>query len=389
VPSPPRIGELLVESGTISHLQLSEALSAQREHGGRLGTNLVELGFIDEKKLAAVLARQLNLPAATAQQLERVDAATLRLLPAKTAERLRAVPLREDKGKLWVALADPTDARTLEQLEKAVGKPVRPMVAPELLLLRALEQHYQVAPRPRPKKKASRSDLRRVEPPRTVGEIGPIKSLSSPLPPPLPPLVHAPIYDSHNNPATGEVERVAAYLDEEEPPPQPQRIESRPARLSLRDVAAQMAAAASNDQVLDAALRFLVQDVQRVAALVLRGGELHGARGVGINPDRLRLAVLHVDESPLVAAVLASGETWLGRVFADKLGGTLVSVLSAGRDAMGMVLPIRIGKKPAGVIVGVNASLEAMRNKPEFDRLATKLDHALHISYLRRQLLED
>jgi hypothetical protein len=387
VPSLPRIGDLLVEAGAITHLQLSEALSAQREHGGRLGTNLVELGFIDEKKLAAVLARQLNLPSATGQQLERVDAATLRLLPAKTAERLRAIPVREDKGKLWVAMADPTDPRLLEQLEKAIGKPVRPMVAPEMLLQHALELHYQVAPRPRPKKKGSRTDLRRVvEPARPITDIGPIRPLASPLPPPLPPLVHAPVYGSHGNPSTGEVERVAAYLDEE--PPQ-QRAVTGPARLSIRDVAGQMAAAPSDDMVLEAALRFLGQDAQRLAALVLRGNQLRGARGLGINGDRLRLAVLAPDESSLVATVLASGEAWLGRVFADELGGTLVQILSAGRDATGMVLPIRIGKKPAGVIVGVNVSMEVMRNKPELDRLVHKLDLALQISSLRRQLLED
>jgi hypothetical protein len=376
---------LLVEAGAITHIQLSEALSAQREHGGRLGTNLVELGYIDEKKLAALLARQLNLPSATGQQLERVDAATLRLLSAKTAERLRAIPLREDKGKLWVAMADPTDQRVLEQLEKAIGKPVRPMVAPELLLLHALELHYQVARKPRSRQRG-RTDVRRVEPPRPIVDIGPIEALASPLPPPLPPLVHAPVYGSHADPSTGEVEKVAAYLDEE--PPQELAM-SRTARRSIRELAGQMAAAPSDDMVLEAALRFLGQDVQRLAALVLRGHQLRGARGLGINSDRVHQLVLTTDESPLVATVLASGETWLGRVFAHELGGTLVSVLAAARDATGIVLPIRIGRKPAGVIVGVNVSMEVMRHKPELDRLAHKLDQALQLSALRRQLLED
>src|SRR5512144_2635006 len=108
-----RIGELLVDSGVITREQLSDALSHQRQHGGRLGTNLVEMGLVDEKTLSAVLARQLTIPSATAAQLERVDQFTLKLVPAKMAERLRAVPIREDAGKLWIAMADPTDQQAI------------------------------------------------------------------------------------------------------------------------------------------------------------------------------------------------------------------------------------------------------------------------------------
>lgn len=385
----PRIGDLLVEAGAITHLQLSEALSAQRERGGRLGTNLVELGFIDERKLAAVLARQLNLPSATGSQLDRVDAATIRMLPAKTAERLRAIPVREDKGKLWVAMADPTDPRVIEQLEKVLGKPVRPMVAPELLLTQALEKHYQIKGKQRGAQVRPRgpSGLR-IE--RVKGDLGPITPLGSPLPPlprtPKPPSrTDAPVYHSQINPPTGEVEKVAAYLDEKPKPPPAPRDKTR---MSMREVAAQMAGAASDELVLDAALLYVAQDVQRLVALVLRGGRLTGVRGIGVNADRVRLVTLSLDESPLVSTVLATGESWLGRLFADELGGALVTVLGAARDSLGIVLPVRIGKRAAGAIVGVNASIESMSNKPDFDRLATKLDQALHINHLRRLLLE-
>src|SRR5579864_389651 len=104
-----RVGDMLVEAGVISKAQLNEALRHQAHHGGRLGTNLVELGFIDEKTLATFLAKQLSLSAVTAASIDRIKREVLDLVPATVAEKLHAIPIREDAGKLWVALTDPTD----------------------------------------------------------------------------------------------------------------------------------------------------------------------------------------------------------------------------------------------------------------------------------------
>src|SRR5690348_6595759 len=104
-----RVGDMLVEAGVITRTQLNEALRHQAHQGGRLGTNLVELGMLDEKTLATFLAKQLSIPSVTAAQIDRITASVASLLPAAMAERLRAVPVREDAGRLWVAMADPTD----------------------------------------------------------------------------------------------------------------------------------------------------------------------------------------------------------------------------------------------------------------------------------------
>ena len=51
-----RIGELLVQAGLITDEQVEQALTAQRIHGGRLGTNLIVMGLVTESQLAASLA---------------------------------------------------------------------------------------------------------------------------------------------------------------------------------------------------------------------------------------------------------------------------------------------------------------------------------------------
>jgi hypothetical protein len=78
---------------------------------------------------------------------------------------------------------------------------------------------------------------------------------------------------------------------------------------------------------------------------------------------------------------------WVGRLFAAELGA-LAQPLGAAREGLGVVLPVRIGKRAVGVVVGLDGTLDALRHKPELDRLAIKLDQALHISYLRRLLMQ-
>ena len=62
-----KIGELLVEAGLISEAQLQEALRQQRIAGGRMGSNLVALGFVDEEVLMDFLAQKTGVPVQTAR----------------------------------------------------------------------------------------------------------------------------------------------------------------------------------------------------------------------------------------------------------------------------------------------------------------------------------
>lgn len=375
----PRIGELLVEAGVISHEQLQRALAHQREHGGRLGTNLVELGIIDEKTVARELARQLSIPSATAAQIDRAEAGARKLLPAMLAERLRAVPIREDAGKLWVAMADPTDQQAVNEVSKATGKKIRPMVAPELLIWYGLERHYEVKRQARiVEVRTGSDDLLDIEGPRTPTVP---KAPAVPLPPP-PPAAEAPVWNAFGSGAPkADVDSMAGFLDERAD------RSSGAQRVPLREVSAQLVAASSDEAIFDVALRYVEKDVSRLAVFLLRNGLLGGWRGSGIDSKMLRGLNVGLAEAPLVARVLSQGEAWVGRLHAADLGA-LAEPLGAAREALGVILPVRIGKRAVAAVIGLDASLEALRHKPELDRLAVKLDQALHISYLRRLLLE-
>src|ERR1043166_611958 len=57
-----KLGEILVRENLISPQSLREALDHQRQHGGRLGFNLVKLGLVSDDMITAVLSRHYGIP---------------------------------------------------------------------------------------------------------------------------------------------------------------------------------------------------------------------------------------------------------------------------------------------------------------------------------------
>ena len=376
-----KLGELLVDSGTITREQLSNALQHQRQYGGRLGTCLVELGIADEKTVSSVLAKQLNIPSASAAQLEKCDSVAVKLVPAAVAERLRAVPVRQDGDKLWVVMADPTDQQAVGELSKLTSKKIRPMVAPELLVQYALERYYKVKRKPRVVQvRTAASDLLKIDAPATPAMIRPPVK---PPPPPKDAVSDAPVYTGFGSgPIKVDLDAVAGYLDE-----QPEAQPSRPGRLPMDEISSLLVAATSDDAIFDVAMRVVEQDVGRLAVFLLRNGILGGWRGLGVDSAMLRQLNVGLAEAPAVARALSGGEAFVGRLYAAELGA-LAEPLGAAREGLGVILPVRIGKRAVAAVVGLDASLDALRHKAELDKLAVKLDQALHISYLRRLLLQ-
>jgi hypothetical protein len=140
-----KLGTLLLRNAAIGLSQLEAALRNQVLYGGRLGTNLVELGFIDLELLSSYLSELAGLPVATQTLLEACDRGLLDRLGSDDAHRLRAIPLAylaEDRRTIGVAMVDPDDGRALEALGGKLGATIAPHVVPELRALYYLEKHF-------------------------------------------------------------------------------------------------------------------------------------------------------------------------------------------------------------------------------------------------------
>lgn len=140
-----KLGEMLINAGIIDAFQLSSALSHQRNHGGRLGGSLIKLGYISEERLLNFLAEQYNTPRVDPVH-RKVVASVLAMLPAEKARQFYVMPLEQSEttaGKaLVVAMTDPTNLTVIDSLQFITGLRIRPVLASERQLKKAINKFY-------------------------------------------------------------------------------------------------------------------------------------------------------------------------------------------------------------------------------------------------------
>src|SRR5688500_448975 len=154
---PVRIGELLLKEKRITAEQLQEALNYQRQNGGKLGLNLIKLGFVKDEEVTALLSRQYGVPSIALAEFE-IDPAVIKLVPAETAQKYQIVPLSRAGATLTIAMTDPTNVFAMDDIKFMTGYNVEPVVASETAVAEAIGRYYpSSAPAPRiaaePKKK--------------------------------------------------------------------------------------------------------------------------------------------------------------------------------------------------------------------------------------------
>ena len=88
---PVRIGELLLKEKRITPEHL-EVLTYQKSHGGKLGLNLVKLGFVKDEDITALLSKQYGVPSINLTQFE-IDPGVIKLIPGETCHKYQIIPL--------------------------------------------------------------------------------------------------------------------------------------------------------------------------------------------------------------------------------------------------------------------------------------------------------
>jgi type IV pilus assembly protein PilB len=136
-----RIGELLLKEKRITPEQLQEALNYQRQNGGKLGFNLIKLGFVKDEEITALLSKQYGVPSIALSQFE-IDPAVVKLVPAETAQKYQIVPLSRAGATLTIAMTDPTNVFAMDDLKFMTGYNVEPVVASETAVIAAIQKYY-------------------------------------------------------------------------------------------------------------------------------------------------------------------------------------------------------------------------------------------------------
>jgi type IV pilus assembly protein PilB len=124
-----KLGAILIDRGQLTADQLRSGFEEQAVSGRRLGEIVVEEGWVSPLDLALALAEQHNLPFIDLVA-DDVDFDLAALLPEHLARRYQAIPVRQEgEFSVLVAIADPSDLQAIDELRLALKRKVELAVA--------------------------------------------------------------------------------------------------------------------------------------------------------------------------------------------------------------------------------------------------------------------
>ncbi len=137
-----KLGQILVEAGLISEDQLAQALEEQKKQKGkRLGKIIIEKEWAKNEDICQALSKQLNIPYVKLKELE-FSKEVIETIPRKQATRKLLFPYKKTGRRLRLAMANPLDYTTLNEIKFKTGLDVSVAVATEEDIRAAIDDNY-------------------------------------------------------------------------------------------------------------------------------------------------------------------------------------------------------------------------------------------------------
>ncbi|MBA2173440.1 Flp pilus assembly complex ATPase component TadA [Halobacillus locisalis] len=137
-----RLGDILKEAGLVSEDQIKETLNVKKSDQ-KLGDALLERGLITEQQLIEVLEFQLGFPHVSLYRYP-VDTSLLSIVSKDFASRNMVMPLKKENNELTLAMNDPMDYYTIDDLQIATGFQILPVIATKDEIIQAINKYYNL-----------------------------------------------------------------------------------------------------------------------------------------------------------------------------------------------------------------------------------------------------
>ncbi len=369
-----KLGELLLKEKMVTPGQLEEALKNQVVYGIRLGSSLVEMGYVDEDDLARLLSSKLGVPCVGRKELAAVSKGLIRDFPRRLVETHHVVPLKLEGNRLSLAMSDPTDFKAIEEIGFVTGYVVQPFIAPDVEISWALAKHYRlVSAQIRYQMVAEQS--------RKTGASQPDKPATITMP---------------GFSETGELLNVTIPLEFEgfahlpgddledmyQPPEEGGRYTVD--RLSL-----DFAAARSRDDVANVFINYLGQEFSTGALFIVRNNRAVGWRGVSAGERVAGFADLNIllSKPSVVRDVVESRNLSMGSLIHTPENRQILKVLNIRPETSLLVLPLVMLNKVVAVVL-VTADMDALgRRLVDLQKLVRKASLAFEMLIIKNKIL--
>jgi hypothetical protein len=364
-----RLGECLLAEGILQPEQLDEAIEYQCIYGARLGTSLIELGFVTEEHLAQVLSQQLKLHYIKPELLMNVPAPILNLVPKKLAHKYRIVPYHKEGRRLFLAMNDASNLADIDEISFQLDHIIIPLAIPEIRLLLALKKHYGLELSPR-FESLSASLKRRAQATTKVKTT--VTKSTEPQEEEAWPLLGAEDY-------AGEEATDDAYFN----------VETPPLELSHTSLCQQLASAADRNDIARALINYLGQEFSASALLMARPTCVSGwlANAGGSEPNNFDQLSISLQEHSVFSLVVNNKNHYLGPVAVTPQNMELLSFFESTPPQNALVLPLLVRDRLVCILY-IQDQIEVLQERvSELQNLTRKAEMAFTLLILKNKIL--
>ena len=135
---PGSICSRLVDAGIVIEAQVDEALEIQKTSKALIGSILTQLGYCTEEDIARIMAQKTGYRYVSIDEIG-VNVAAANLITPEVAVRNNVLPLYQEGKTLYVAMKNPNDIITIDNLHLMTGLEICPLVVSDMELAAAIE----------------------------------------------------------------------------------------------------------------------------------------------------------------------------------------------------------------------------------------------------------
>src|SRR4030066_881135 len=135
---------MLVSDSLITEEQLEKALAYQQKEGGRLGSILVKIGYIQEHTLLQFLSKQYGVQSVDLTKIE-IDSSVTKLIPSEVVQKYSVIPIRRVGAVLTIAMMDPSNVFAIDDIKFMTGYDIEVVVSSESAIMTTMSKLYDTS----------------------------------------------------------------------------------------------------------------------------------------------------------------------------------------------------------------------------------------------------
>ena len=139
-----KLGKMLVSDSLITEAQLEKALAYQQKEGGRLGSILVKLGYIQEQTLLQFLSKQYGVQSVDLSKID-IDSSVTKLIPPEVVQKYNVIPIRRVGAVLTMAMMDPSNVFAIDDIKFMTGYDIEVVVSSESTIMATMSKLYDTS----------------------------------------------------------------------------------------------------------------------------------------------------------------------------------------------------------------------------------------------------